>query len=64
MACARQGSGDELRAICAFVCTVVELLSDSAVNARLSDTKAMSEVRALDSFYQMLQLDANRAVYG
>ncbi|XP_067932088.1 protein pelota homolog [Watersipora subatra] len=41
-----------------------ELLSDPAVGARLSDTKATYEVRALDSFYQMLQMDANRAVYG
>ena len=45
-------------------CYFTELLSDSAVSARLSDTKATNEVRALDSFYEMLQLDPNRAVYG
>mgnify|MGYP001796691639 FL=1 len=43
---------------------ITELLSDGAVSSRLQDTKAASEVRALDSFYQMLQQDANRAVYG
>ncbi|KAF6025761.1 PELO [Bugula neritina] len=41
-----------------------ELLSDASVGHRLADTKAASEVRALDSFYQMLQTDPNRALYG
>lgn len=41
-----------------------ELLSDGSVSSRLQDTKAASEVRALDSFYQMLSHDPNRAVYG
>ena len=34
------------------------------MNVRLSDTKALGEVKALDDFYQMLQNDANRTFYG
>ncbi|KAK3084016.1 hypothetical protein FSP39_006775 [Pinctada imbricata] len=41
-----------------------EILQDSAVTAKLSDTKAAGEVKALDDFYQMLQNDPNRAFYG
>lgn len=43
---------------------VVELLSDPTVASMLTDTKATSEVRSLDNFYQMLKNDQNRAVYG
>ncbi|XP_002741246.3 protein pelota homolog [Saccoglossus kowalevskii] len=41
-----------------------EILSDPAVNARLTETKASSEVKALESFYQMLQTEPDRAFYG
>ncbi|XP_033627141.1 protein pelota homolog [Asterias rubens] len=41
-----------------------EVLSNPAVSARLSDTKAAGEVKALDSFYQMLQNEPDRAFYG
>lgn len=41
-----------------------EVLEDSAVASKLADTKATSEVKALDEFYQMLQNDPNRAFYG
>lgn len=32
--------------------------------ARLTDTKAAAEIRALDTFYQMLNTDPDRAHYG
>ena len=41
-----------------------EVLSDQAVLVKLADTKAASEVKALDSFYSMLQSEPNRAFYG
>lgn len=41
-----------------------EVLKDSTVIARLSDTKAAEEVKALDSFYNMMNDDALRAYYG
>eukprot|EP00742_Colponemidia_sp_Colp-10_P004952 GILJ01005290.1.p1 GENE.GILJ01005290.1~~GILJ01005290.1.p1 ORF type:complete len:434 (-),score=75.79 GILJ01005290.1:47-1348(-) len=41
-----------------------EVLAEKSVLARLADTKAASEVQALDSFYQMLEDDPNRAFYG
>ena len=41
-----------------------EVLNDPAVTARLADTKALGEVRALDDFYAMLQHDSDRAFYG
>lgn len=43
---------------------IVEVLQDPAVSARLSDTKAATEVKALEDFYSMLQNDPNRAFYG
>jgi len=51
-------------AVSELIAHVTELLSDASVGHRLADTKAASEVRALDSFYQMLQTDPNRALYG
>lgn len=42
----------------------VEVLADPAISARLADTKAISEVKALDAFYQMLQTEPDRAFYG
>lgn len=41
-----------------------EVLSDPNVSVKLADTKAASEVKALDSFYSMLQNEPNRAFYG
>eukprot|EP00741_Cyanophora_paradoxa_P014819 tig00020825_g14295.t1 len=41
-----------------------EVLSDPAVSSRLSDTKAAGEVRALNSFHEMLSEDPDRAFYG
>jgi len=47
-----------------FIIIIVEVLQDPAIGARLSDTKAAAEVRALEDFYAMLQNDPNRAFYG
>jgi protein pelota len=41
-----------------------EVLADPAASVRLSDTKAAGEVKALESFYSMLQHEPNRACYG
>lgn len=41
-----------------------EVLQDPAVLARLSDTKAASEVKALEQFYQILQTEPAKAFYG
>ena len=41
-----------------------EVLKDPAVMARLSDTKAANEVKALDAFYSMMNEDPLRAYYG
>jgi len=49
---------------CLTVDCIVEVLQDAAVSARLSDTKAAAEVKALEDFYSMLQNDPNRAFYG
>lgn len=40
------------------------MLQDPAVQAKLSDTKAASEVKALEQFYQILQTEPARAFYG
>jgi len=47
-----------------FKHSLQEVLSDPAISSRLSDTKATSEVRALQSFYAMLQNEPDRAFYG
>lgn len=47
-----------------FKHSLKEVLIDPAVLARLADTKAAGEVKALDDFYQMLQSDPDRAFYG
>jgi protein pelota len=47
-----------------FKHSLKEVLQDPAVTARLSDTKAAAEVKALEDFYTMLQNDPNRAFYG
>lgn len=41
-----------------------EILQDSSVQSKLSDTKAAGEVKALDQFYQVLQNEPSRAFYG
>ncbi|KAF4655849.1 hypothetical protein FOL47_009258 [Perkinsus chesapeaki] len=41
-----------------------ELMSDDTVKSQVADTKAMSNVAALDRFYTMLKNDPDRAVYG
>lgn len=43
---------------------LTELLADPAVTARLADTAAVAEARALDDFFAMLSSDPARAVYG
>lgn len=41
-----------------------EVLASEAVAAKLADTKAAGEVRALNNFYEMLKTDPDRAFYG
>jgi len=41
-----------------------EVLQDPTLQARLSDTKASEEVRALESFYKLLQNEPLKACYG
>ncbi|CAH8837579.1 unnamed protein product [Trichobilharzia szidati] len=41
-----------------------EVLTDSVVMSKLANTKATSEVTALNDFYQMLKVDQSRAFYG
>jgi len=47
-----------------FKHSLKEVLADSAVVSRISDTKAAGEVRALETFYTTLQMDPARAFYG
>merc|ERR1712098_864950 len=47
-----------------FKHSLKEVLGDPMVQARLVDTKASEEVRALESFYKMLKDDPARAFYG
>jgi len=41
-----------------------EVLSDNSIISQLSNTKAASEVKILNDFYDMLKKDPNRAFYG
>ncbi|THD19431.1 Pelota [Fasciola hepatica] len=41
-----------------------EVLTDSGVLNKLANTKAATEVNALNEFYQMLKVDQSRAFYG
>ena len=41
-----------------------EVLASEAVASKLADTKAAGEVRALNSFYEMMKMDPDRAFYG
>lgn len=43
---------------------ITEVLQDPTVQSKLSDTKAASEVKALEQFYQILQTEPARAFYG
>ena len=43
---------------------IKEILSDSGVAGRLSDTKAAGEIIALERFFKMLNDDPERAYYG
>lgn len=42
----------------------IEVLQDPAIQSKLSDTKAASEVKALEFFYQILQTEPDKAYYG
>lgn len=43
---------------------IAEVLTDPSVVAKMADTKASSEVRALEAFYTMLQTEPAKAFYG
>lgn len=47
-----------------IVLYVAEVLQDPAIQSKLSDTKAASEVKALEQFYQILQTEPAKAYYG
>ncbi|KAG1689325.1 Protein pelota [Nymphon striatum] len=47
-----------------FKHTLKEVLNNPIVTSRIADTKAAGEVKALDNFYYMLQVDPNKAFYG
>lgn len=47
-----------------FKHSLKEVLSDPSVIARLADTKASAEIRAMEAFYKLLQQEPDRAYYG
>jgi len=47
-----------------FKHSLKEILANPAISVKLADTKAASEVKALDAFYQMLMNEPNKAFYG
>ncbi|XP_076549213.1 pelota mRNA surveillance and ribosome rescue factor [Osmia lignaria lignaria] len=47
-----------------FKHSLKEILADPAVVSRISETKAASEVKALETFFTILQTDPPRAFYG
>jgi protein pelota len=47
-----------------FKHSLKEVLQDSGVLAKMSDTKAAGEVKRLEAFYTMLQTEPARAFYG
>jgi protein pelota len=47
-----------------FKHSLKEIFEDQNLTSKLTDTKALGEVKALESFYQMLKSDPNRAYYG
>ncbi|XP_049867522.1 protein pelota [Pectinophora gossypiella] len=53
-----------VKASSGFKHSLKEVLQEPAVIAKISDTKAASEVKLLESFYTMLQLEPAKAFYG
>ncbi|CAH2241230.1 protein pelota [Pararge aegeria] len=53
-----------VKASSGFKHSLKEVLQEPAVMAKISDTKAASEVKLLESFYTMLQLEPAKAFYG
>lgn len=53
-----------VKASSGFKHSLKEVLQEQAVIAKISDTKAASEVKLLESFYTMLQLEPAKAFYG
>lgn len=53
-----------VKASSGFKHSLKEVLQEPAVIAKISDTKAASEVKLLESFYTMLQLEPSKAFYG
>jgi len=47
-----------------FKHSLKEVLMDPAVVAKMADTKALSEVKALEAFYSVLQTEPAKAFYG
>lgn len=47
-----------------FKHSLKEIFEDPNLSSRLTDTKALGEVKALDAFYQMLKSEPARAYYG
>lgn len=43
---------------------VVELLKDPKVLKRMSDTKAMREMKALETFFERVRCDPDKALFG
>ncbi|XP_013180602.1 PREDICTED: protein pelota [Papilio xuthus] len=53
-----------VKASSGFKHSLKEVLQEQSVMAKISDTKAASEVKLLESFYTMLQLEPAKAFYG
>ena len=47
-----------------FIHSLKEALTDESIASRVADTRALDEIRSLDTFYEMLQNDPERACYG
>lgn len=47
-----------------FKHSLKEVLADPSIASRIENTKAFSEVRVLDNFFEMLNSDPDRAYYG
>ena len=47
-----------------FKHSLKEIFEDPSLASRLTDTKALGEVKAIEAFYQMLKIEPNRAFYG
>jgi stalled ribosome rescue protein Dom34 len=65
----------ERECVCVCVCvasnclhsnrqSLKEVISDPTVAEKLADTKAANEIRVLNSFYEMLKSQPDRAFYG